>query len=55
VGNRQTCALCKKIRHQGQCVDDRADVLELARTEGWQRCSNCSHLIELRSDCNHIT
>lgn len=53
--NRQTCTLCKKINHQGECVDDRAEVLELARAEGWQRCSNCSHLVELRSGCNHIT
>ena len=55
VCNRQTCTLCKKINHQGQCVDDCAEVLELARAEGWQRCSNCSHLVELRSGCNHIT
>ncbi|KAJ5835566.1 hypothetical protein N7447_001592, partial [Penicillium robsamsonii] len=53
--NHQTCTLCKKITHQGECVDDRAEVLELARVEGWQRCSNCSHLVELRSGCNHIT
>ncbi|KAJ6188316.1 hypothetical protein N7519_003224 [Penicillium mononematosum] len=55
VCNRQTCTLCKKTNHQGQCVDDRAEVLELARAEGWQRCSNCNHLVELRSGCNHIT
>ncbi|CAI7657406.1 unnamed protein product [Penicillium glandicola] len=53
--NRQTRTLCKKVIHQGECNDDRAEVLELARAEGWQRCSNCSHLIELRSGCNHIT
>lgn len=53
--NRQTCTLCKKINHKGECVDDRAEVLELARANGWQRCLNCGHTVELRSGCNHIT
>jgi hypothetical protein len=53
--NRKSCTLCKKIIHRGDCVDDFAEVLELARAEGWQRCPNCSHIVELRSGCNHIT
>ncbi|KAJ5513555.1 hypothetical protein N7463_003107 [Penicillium fimorum] len=53
--NQQTCTHCKRTTHQGECVDNRAEVLELARAEGWQRCSNCSHLVELHSGCNHIT
>lgn len=55
VCNRQTCTLCKKSTHQGECVDDRIEVLKLGKAKGWQRCLNCSHLIELRSGCNHIT
>ena len=55
VCNRQTCTLCKKITHRGECVDDRIEVLKLGKAKGWQRCLNCSHLVELRSGCNHIT
>ncbi|KAF4762177.1 hypothetical protein N7455_001495 [Penicillium solitum] len=55
VCNRQTCTLCKKITHQGECVDDRIEVLKLGKAKGWQRCLSCSHLVELRSGCNHIT
>ncbi|KAJ5943528.1 hypothetical protein N7516_003696 [Penicillium verrucosum] len=55
VCNRKTCTLCKKKTHQGECVDDRIEVLELGKAKGWQRCLNCSHLVELRSGCNHIT
>lgn len=55
VCNRQTCTLCKKITHQGECVDDRIEVLKLGKATGLQRCLNCSHLVELRSGCNHIT
>ncbi|KAJ5508372.1 hypothetical protein N7527_010515 [Penicillium freii] len=55
VCNRQTCTLCKKIAHRGDCVDDRIEVLKLGKAKGWQRCLNGSHLVELRSGCNHIT
>lgn len=55
ICNRQTCTLCKKITHQGECVDDRIEVLKLGKAKGWKRCLNCSHLVELRSGCNHIT
>ncbi|KAJ5399677.1 hypothetical protein N7465_010166 [Penicillium sp. CMV-2018d] len=55
VCNRQTCTLCKNIAHRGECVDDRIEVLKLGKAKGWQRCLNCSHLVELRSGCNHIT
>ncbi|KAJ5978194.1 hypothetical protein N7501_001536 [Penicillium viridicatum] len=55
VCNRQTCTLCKKITHRGECVDDRIEVLKLGKAKGWQRCLDCSHLVELRSGCNHIS
>jgi hypothetical protein len=55
VCRRRTCSLCTQIAHEGECADDREPVLELAREEGWQRCANCGHVIELRHGCYHIT
>ncbi|KAJ5616777.1 hypothetical protein N7537_001891 [Penicillium hordei] len=55
VCNRQSCILRKKVTHQGERVDDRVEVLKLGKAKGWQRCLNCSHLVELRSGCNHLT
>lgn len=54
---RRTCVLCKKPAHDADCpVDDNAEeVLELSQREGWQRCSSCRNMIELRTGCNHIT
>jgi IBR (half RING finger) domain-containing protein len=51
-----TCTLCKKLAHEGYCRDDeREQVLEMARTEGWRQCFKCRNMIELGVGCNHIT
>jgi hypothetical protein len=51
-----TCTLCKKLAHEGDCEDDeREQVLEMARMEGWQQCFKCRNMIELWVGCNHIT
>lgn len=52
---RRTCIGCKLVAHTGQCPDPDEEVLVLAREEGWRRCPNCGHMVELRSGCNHIT
>lgn len=54
---RRTCVLCKKPAHHGDCpTDDNVEeVLELSQLEGWQRCSSCRQMVELRTGCNHIT
>ena len=54
---RRTCVLCKKPAHDGDCpTDDHTEaVLELAQLEGWQRCSSCRNMVELRTGCNHMT
>lgn len=52
----RTCRKCKKRAHQGTCVYKLDALLEkLADRKQWQRCSNCSRLIELSTGCNHIT
>ena len=52
-----TCKICKNQSHTGRCPQDSKtqQVLDLARVEGWQRCSNCKRLVELHHGCNHIT
>ncbi|KAJ5499180.1 hypothetical protein N7453_008231 [Penicillium expansum] len=52
----RTCRKCKKRAHQGTCVYKLDALLEeLANSKEWQRCSNCSRLIELVTGCYHIT
>ena len=52
----RTCRKCKKRDHQGTCVYKLDALLEeLADSKQWQRCSNCSRLIELSTGCYHIT
>ena len=54
--NKQTCTMCKKAAHLGWCANDRDENLEeLAKESGWQRCSFCGYLVELKSGCNHMT
>jgi hypothetical protein len=55
ICSTRTCTLCKKREHPGVCEDEEDQVLELARTEGWQRCAGCRTLVELQTGCNHIT
>lgn len=65
----RTCTGCKKEGHRGDCDDDNGnelsiagndevanDVLleKLAKKKKWQRCPNCSRMIERVSGCNHI-
>lgn len=52
----RTCRKCKERDHQGTCVYKLDALLEeLADSKQWQRCSNCSRLIELSTGCYHIT
>jgi hypothetical protein len=53
---KQTCIICKRPAHLGWCARDHEENLEiLAKELGWQRCTGCGHLVELKSGCNHIT
>lgn len=53
-----TCRRCKASSHAGRLCPaqpDDAGVLELARSEGWQRCTQCGMLVEQNLGCNHMT
>ena len=52
----RTCTLCHEL-HIGECAYDeaKADLLHAAETHGWQSCSKCQAMVELDTDCNHIT
>lgn len=55
---RQTCILCKKAAHSGDCPpqdDGLVETLLLAQANGWQRCVQCQNFVELHYGCNHIT
>ncbi|KAM7213808.1 hypothetical protein V8F06_010804 [Rhypophila decipiens] len=54
----KTCTVCKAAAHLGSdCPADEGiqQVLELGKTEGWQRCYSCRNLVDLNLGCNHIT
>ncbi|KAF8137116.1 hypothetical protein EV363DRAFT_1316693 [Boletus edulis] len=61
---RQTCAKCRgkhsfswMLAWMHACRPDASTsrVLEVGRTAGWARCPGCSHMIERRQGCNHMT
>lgn len=53
----ETCTLCKKGRHSGDCPDDPSMklTLETAAENGWQRCQKCHAIVELAHGCQHMT
>lgn len=56
--NAKTCALCKGGFHEAPCPpQDRAtqDVLNMAKTKGWQQCYRCERLVERNMGCDHIS
>lgn len=54
---RDTCTVCKKASHAGDCPEDPAtqEMLQFAAAHGWQRCHSCHRLVELTHGCNHIS
>ncbi|KAF4630193.1 hypothetical protein G7Y89_g7949 [Cudoniella acicularis] len=52
-----TCTICKGSEHDGDCPkdDEIQKVLDLAKQEGWRRCTECGRVVELKTGCNHIT
>ena len=53
---QQTCTICKKGSHEGDCPFDVAHqaLMDLAWENGWQRCYSCHRLLELNTGCNHM-
>ncbi|KAH0388043.1 hypothetical protein KCU92_g1140, partial [Aureobasidium melanogenum] len=54
---KRTCVICKAAAHRGDCPrdEDLQQLLQAAEHAGWQRCSSCRRVVDLRSGCNHIT
>lgn len=53
-----TCEICKKHAHTGDCTaepDHNEQLQRLLKEEGWQECSTCGRIVDLRDGCNHIT
>ncbi|KAF3892771.1 IBR domain containing protein [Trichophyton interdigitale] len=52
-----TCTPCKAAAHEGDCPKDTAlaQVLALAASNEWQRCSPCKRMVELDTGCYHMT
>jgi E3 ubiquitin-protein ligase RNF144 len=51
------CPNCRDFHHFGWSCSHSPEiraVLELARENNWQRCSNCLYLVEKVDGCNHI-
>ncbi|MCJ1394430.1 hypothetical protein MMC18_007308 [Xylographa bjoerkii] len=54
----KVCATCNGRWHSGrECPKDdaTAQFAEIAKSQGWQRCFNCSAMVELKEGCNHMT
>ncbi|OGM42397.1 ariadne RING finger [Aspergillus bombycis] len=52
-----TCTMCKNTFHNDDCPEDIAvqETMELARSQGWQRCVSCNAMVELTIGCYHMT
>lgn len=54
----KVCVLCNdKMHKSSDCPKDPEiqKLVQQAQDEGWQRCYNCSALVELKEGCNHMT
>ena len=54
----KVCATCNGKWHGSRpCQNDEetSKFQEMAKEEGWQRCYNCSAMVELKEGCNHMT
>lgn len=54
----RVCTLCSQKMHTTrECPKDpeAKAFVEVAKEQGWQRCYNCSAMVELKEGCNHMT
>lgn len=53
-----TCGFCRAKAHEGKECSDTDDLNDMAKDmmekEGWQRCPECHHMVELTIGCYHI-
>jgi hypothetical protein len=54
----KVCAICNNKAHLSRdCPKDPAtkQFIDTAKQKGWQKCFNCSAMVELKEGCNHMT
>ncbi|KAL2261984.1 hypothetical protein VTK26DRAFT_2817 [Humicola hyalothermophila] len=55
---KATCRVCKSTAHEGDCntSQDPNEALlhQLAKENGWQRCSKCKRYVEMKMGCKEI-
>lgn len=54
----KVCVICNGKWHTSrECPKDDATqrFADMAKEKGWQRCYNCSAMVELKEGCNHMT
>ncbi|KIW37341.1 uncharacterized protein PV06_10388 [Exophiala oligosperma] len=54
----RVCGICSQKMHVSRdCPKDpeMKALAQVAREKGWQRCYNCSAMVELKEGCNHMT
>ncbi|KAI9845583.1 MAG: hypothetical protein M1837_004680 [Sclerophora amabilis] len=54
----KVCCTCNgKWHRKRECPKDEAtkEFVKVAKKQGWQRCHNCSAMVELKEGCNHMT
>lgn len=54
----KVCAICNNKAHTSRdCPKDPAtkQFIDTAKEKGWQKCFNCSAMVELKEGCNHMT
>ncbi|KAL1952839.1 hypothetical protein VTO42DRAFT_4111 [Malbranchea cinnamomea] len=54
----KVCVICNGKWHRSRdCPKDEHTLrlMETAKEKGWQRCYNCSAMVELKEGCNHMT
>ena len=56
-GTKVCCTCNGKWHARKECPKDEETkrFVEIAKKEGWQRCHNCSAMVELKEGCNHMT
>jgi IBR domain, a half RING-finger domain len=56
-GTRVCCTCNNRMHTSRECPKDPATkkFVQVAKEEGWQRCFNCSAMVELKEGCNHMT
>jgi hypothetical protein len=54
---QETCTICQRPAHRGECPSDEAttQLLEIAQRNHWQRCYSCGAMVQLQAGCYHIT